>query len=123
MELERKIAKDIWRAKREVYDRANLSNTRLRWRDESRGKYVRFCYRWSVINEVWEWEVEDSYLYFEIVEWNYEIYNKEILVIIWYLEAWRHFLEGAKSCFEIWTNHKNLEYFMKAQKLNQRQTK
>ena len=49
---------------------------------------------------------------------NYEIHDKEILVIIWYLEAWRHFLEGAKDWFEIWTDHKNLEYFMKAQKLN-----
>ena len=28
---------------------------------------------------------------------NYEIHNKEILVIIWYLEAWRHFLEEAKD--------------------------
>ena len=49
---------------------------------------------------------------------NYEIHNKEILVIIWYLEIWRHFLEGAKDQFEIWIDHKNLEYFMKAQKLN-----
>ena len=49
---------------------------------------------------------------------NYKIHNKEMLVIIWYLEAWRHFLEGAKDQFEIWTDYKNLEYFMKAQKLN-----
>ena len=33
------------------------------------------------------------------------------------------FLEGAKDQFEIWTDHKNLEYFMKAQKLNQRQAR
>ena len=54
---------------------------------------------------------------------NYEIYDKEMLVIIWCLEAWSHFLEGAKDWFEIWTDHKNLEYFMKAQKLNQRQAR
>ena len=54
---------------------------------------------------------------------NYEIYDKEMLVIIWCLEAWRYFLEGAKDQFEIWTDHKNLEYFMKAQKLNQRQAR
>ena len=48
-------------------------------------------------------------------ERNYEIHNKEMLAIIWCLEAWRHFLEGAKGRFEIWTDHKNLEYFMKAQ--------
>ena len=51
-------------------------------------------------------------------ERNYEIHDKEMLVIIRCLEAWRHFLEGAKGRFEIWTDHKNLEYFMNAQKLN-----
>jgi len=45
---------------------------------------------------------------------NYGIYDKEILVIIRYLEAWRYFLEGTKSQFEIWTDYKNLKYFMKA---------
>jgi len=34
-------------------------------------------------------------------ERNYEIHNKEMLVIIWCLEVWRHFLEGAKNQFEI----------------------
>jgi len=32
---------------------------------------------------------------------NYEIHDKEILAIIRCLEAWRHFLEGAKDQFEI----------------------
>ena len=54
-------------------------------------------------------------------ERNYKIHDKEILVIIQGLESWRYFLKGAQSKFEIWTDHKNLEYFMKAQKLNQRQ--
>ena len=54
---------------------------------------------------------------------NYKIHDKEMLVIIWYLEAWRHFLEGAKDQFKIWTDHRNLEYFMKAQKLNRRQAR
>ena len=54
-------------------------------------------------------------------ERNYEIHDKEMLVIIKGLESWRYLLEGAQFKFEIWTDHKNLEYFMKAQKLNQRQ--
>ena len=54
-------------------------------------------------------------------ERNYEIYDKEMLAIVRGLENWRHLLEGAHFKFEIWTDHKNLEYFMKAQKLNQRQ--
>jgi len=45
---------------------------------------------------------------------NYKIHNKEILVVIRCLETWRHFLEGTIVKFEIWTDHKNLEYFIKA---------
>jgi len=49
---------------------------------------------------------------------NYKIHDKEMLVVIRCLEAWRHFLEGTTVKFAIWTDHKNLEYFMKVQKLN-----
>src|SRR5215469_12580094 len=37
------------------------------------------------------------------------------------LNYWKHFLKGAKHPFEIWTDHKNLEYFMKEKTLNDRQ--
>ena len=57
------------------------------------------------------------------MERNYEIQDKEMLAIIRELEAWRYLLEEAQSKFEIWTDHKNLEYFMKAQKLNRRQAR
>ena len=57
------------------------------------------------------------------MERNYEIHDKEMLAIIRELEAWRYLLEEAQSKFEIWTDHKNLEYFMKAQKLNRRQAR
>jgi len=54
---------------------------------------------------------------------NYEIHDKEILAVIRCLEAWRHFLEGTKERFEIWSDHKNLEYFMSNQKLNRQQAR
>ena len=54
-------------------------------------------------------------------ERNYEIHDKEMLGIIRRLEAQRHLLEGVQFKFEIWMDHKNLEYFMKTQKLNRRQ--
>ena len=54
-------------------------------------------------------------------ERNYEIHDKKMLAIIRGLEAWKHLLEEAQFKFEIWTDHKNLEYFIKAQKLNKRQ--
>jgi len=56
-------------------------------------------------------------------EQNYEIHDKEMLAVVRCLEAWRYFLEEAVIKFEIWTDHKNLEYFMKAQKLNRRQAR
>jgi len=55
------------------------------------------------------------------VERNYKIHDKEMLAIIRALQEWRHFVEGAKHQFEVWTDHKNLEYFMLAKQLNQRQ--
>jgi len=57
------------------------------------------------------------------MERNYKIHDKEMLAVIRCLEAWKHFLEGAKTKFEIWTDHKNLEYFMTSQNLNHRQAR
>jgi RNase H-like domain found in reverse transcriptase len=46
-----------------------------------------------------------------------------MLVVMRSLEEWRHFLEGAQRKVEIWMDHKNLEYFMTAKKLNCRQAR
>jgi len=54
-------------------------------------------------------------------ERNYEIHNREMLAIVRCLNEWRHLLEGAQNKFEIWSDHKNLEYFMSSQKLNRKQ--
>ena len=56
-------------------------------------------------------------------ERNYEIYDKEMLAIMRALSEWRQYLLGAKEVFEIFTDHKNLEYFRKPQKLNRRQAR
>jgi hypothetical protein len=57
------------------------------------------------------------------VQRNYMIHNKEMLVIVQALEEWRHFLKSAQHPVEIWTDHKNLEYFQKSQNLNRRQAR
>jgi hypothetical protein len=54
------------------------------------------------------------------VERNYEIHDTEMLAIIGGLEEWSHYLEGARHPVEIWTDHKNLEYFQVAHRLNHR---
>ena len=56
-----------------------------------------------------------------LVERNYKIHNKEMLAIIHALEEWRYFLERAANLVEIWTDYKNLGYFMTMRKLNHRQ--
>ena len=58
-------------------------------------------------------------------EVNYEIHDKEMLAVIRALEEWRAELEGLqrKERFEILTDHRALEYFMKTKKLNARQAR
>ena len=51
-------------------------------------------------------------------ERNYEIHDKELLAIIRALEIFRHYLEGHPDVLEIWTDHSNLVYFTKKQKLS-----
>ncbi|MBW0509286.1 hypothetical protein O181_049001 [Austropuccinia psidii MF-1] len=45
-------------------------------------------------------------------ELNYEIYDKEILGIVWALKHWRAFLLSVSSCFDVITNHSSLQYFI-----------
>ena len=46
-------------------------------------------------------------------ESNYEIYNKELLVIMRYLEAWDTELRSVSKGFDIITDYKNIKYFIK----------
>ena len=54
---------------------------------------------------------------------NYEIYDRELLAIMIALEEFRRYLLDARQPFEIWTDHANLQYFKKPQKLNRRQAR
>jgi hypothetical protein len=60
---------------------------------------------------------------FSDVERNYEIYDKEMLAIMLALGEWRQYLMGTSEDFEIWTDHQNLQYFQKPQKLNHQQAR
>ncbi len=51
-------------------------------------------------------------------ECNYEIYDKEMLVIIQCLKEWDAELRSVSS-FQICTDHKNLKYFMTVKKLTE----
>jgi transposase InsO family protein len=54
-------------------------------------------------------------------ELRWEIHDKELFGIITALRHWRHYLVSSQHPIQVYTDHKNLEYFMSKQKLNQRQ--
>jgi hypothetical protein len=54
---------------------------------------------------------------------NYEIYDKELLAIVRCLERWRPNLKTIDISIEVFTNHKNLEYFITNKKLTCRQAR
>ena len=56
-------------------------------------------------------------------ERNYDVGNRELLAVVEALKVWRHWLEGAKHPFLIWTDHRNLEYIRQAKRLNPRQAR
>jgi len=59
----------------------------------------------------------------DVHERNYEIYDKELLAVIWGLEEYRHHLEGHLYKIEIWSDHQKLTFFRTAQKLTRRQAR
>ena len=54
-------------------------------------------------------------------ERNYPIYDKELLAVKCALQEWRHYLEGSKHQFTIFTDHKNRTFPRKPELLSQRQ--
>ena len=56
-------------------------------------------------------------------EWNYQIYNKEMMSIIRAFKEWSKWLLSAPDTIEVWTDHQNLLYFRKPQDLNGRQAR
>ena len=60
---------------------------------------------------------------FSPAERNYNIYDRELLVVIWGLKTWKHYLRGSPFPVKVFTNHKNLLYFKEPHKLNRRQVR
>jgi hypothetical protein len=56
-------------------------------------------------------------------ECNYEIYDKELLAIIRYLEHWRPELKNTNILIKVFINHRNLKYFIITKELSRRQAR
>ncbi len=52
------------------------------------------------------------------IECNYEIYDKEFMIIVYAFEKWWSELEDFIYSIKMITNHKNLEYFMSTKQLS-----
>ncbi len=57
------------------------------------------------------------------VECNYEIYDKELIIIVCAFKKWWSELENSIYSIEMITNHKNLEYFMSTKQLSYHQAR
>jgi hypothetical protein len=57
---------------------------------------------------------------FKEAECNYEIWDCEMLAITKALKDWCQFLAGLDDPFEIWTDHRNLEFWRTTQHLMRR---
>ena len=56
-------------------------------------------------------------------ERNYDIYDRELLAIVRAFEEYHKYFYGSPYPVQVFTDHKNLTYFRKPQKLNRRQAR
>ncbi len=56
-----------------------------------------------------------------VAELNYEIHDKKLLAIVNSFKQWRVYLKESRHQIQVYTDHKNLLYFMITKVLNQRQ--
>lgn len=58
-----------------------------------------------------------------LAEANYDVGERQLLAVKLELEEWKHWLEGAREPFRVWTDNKNLEYLNSAKRHNPRQVR
>jgi hypothetical protein len=56
-------------------------------------------------------------------EFNYDVFDKEMLAIVYALEKWRQFLQGSEFKTTIFSDHQNLSYYTTKVVLNRRQAR
>ena len=56
-------------------------------------------------------------------EINYPIYDKELLAVVAGFKHWRVYMEGAQHSVQVYTDHKNLEYFSTARTTSRRHSR
>src|ERR1700730_4242029 len=77
--------------------------------------------RWMEPGELWTTSPRQLRRTMMCMTRSYDVYDKEFLAVIRALREWQAYLIGAEEMIEIWTDHANLQYFQKPQKLKPRQ--
>jgi len=54
---------------------------------------------------------------FNATKSRYKVHNKELMAIVFALQHWRYYIEGAAYTVRVITDYKNLGYFMSTKKL------
>jgi len=76
----------------------------------------------DILSQYDENEILHSITYFSkkhnSIECNYEIYNKELMIIVYTFKKWWSEFKDFIYSIEMIMNHKNLEYFMSIKQLN-----
>lgn len=60
---------------------------------------------------------------FKGAETYYSTPDKELMAIVECFKHWRHYLEGSQHTIEVWSDHQNLQGFMKQPRINSRQAR
>ena len=60
---------------------------------------------------------------FTDTESRYPIHDKELMAIVIACKQWRAYLEGANYTITVYSDHKNLTYFLSTKELNKRQVR
>lgn len=58
-----------------------------------------------------------------LAEFNYDIFDNEMPVIVYALQKWRYSVLGTANTTMIFSDHQNLQYFTNTANLNRRQTR
>ena len=60
---------------------------------------------------------------FKGAELNYSTPDKELMAIVECFRHWRHYLDGSQHLIEVWSDHINLQGFIKQPRINSRQAR
>jgi hypothetical protein len=58
---------------------------------------------------------------FKAADFNYDVYDKEMLAIVTAFKEWEHMLKSVTGEISVYTDHTNLEYFATSKVLTRRQ--